>query len=205
MDITIRPQKLQGTVAAIPSKSQAHRLLICAAFSDGETSLLCPDTNRDIEATADCLRSLGAEITRTEDGYRVTPLRNLPKNAVLNCCESGSTLRFLVPVAAALGIPARFTGCGRLPARPMDVLTDLLRQHGVRVVGDNLPITLSGTLESGIYSLRGDVSTQYITDLLLALPLLAGESEICLTTPLESAGYVEMTLRAMARFGASRR
>ena len=101
MDITITPKKLSGEIIAIPSKSQAHRLLICAAFAEHETTLRCPDTNRDIEATAECLRALGAEILRTEEGYTVSPVRCIPSSAVLPCRDSGSTLRFLLPVAGA--------------------------------------------------------------------------------------------------------
>ena len=107
MDITIQPRLLRGTIAIIPSKSQAHRLLICAAFADKPTQIRCPDTNRDIEATADCLRALGAEILRT--GYSVFPVTELPKSAELNCCESGSTLRFLLPVCGALGVDTTFS------------------------------------------------------------------------------------------------
>ena len=92
MDITIQPERLQGTLTAIPSKSQAHRYLICAAFSDNDTTLVCPETNRDIEATADCLRALGANIARTDIGYEIVPCREIPTHATLPCCESGSTL-----------------------------------------------------------------------------------------------------------------
>ena len=119
MDITISPGKLSGTIRAIPSKSQAHRLLICAAFSDGATTLLCPDTNRDIEATVDCLNALGASIVRTEAGYSVDPIPEIPEKAVLNCCESGSTLRFMLPIVGALGVDAVFQMEGRLPQRPL--------------------------------------------------------------------------------------
>jgi len=98
MDITIFPGKLSGTVRAIPSKSQAHRLLICAAFSDGLTFIECPQTNQDIEATVRCLRALGSHISRTETGYWVDPICNIPKTAVMDCGESGSTLRFILPI-----------------------------------------------------------------------------------------------------------
>ena len=114
MDITIEPGKLSGTIAAIPSKSQAHRLLICAAFADKQTALICPDTNRDIEATADCLNALGAKITRTSSGYDIIPISQIPQTAILNCCESGSTLRFMLPIVGALGVDGTFTMEGRL-------------------------------------------------------------------------------------------
>ena len=108
MDITIYPRKLSGTIAAIPSKSQAHRLLICAAFSATQTELLCTSTNQDIDATADCLRSLGADVVRTENSYIVKPVLRIPQTAVLDCNESGSTLRFMLPIVGALGVDATF-------------------------------------------------------------------------------------------------
>ena len=118
MDIIIHPGKLSGTVQIIPSKSQAHRLLICAAFADKPTEIICPETNVDIDATADCLAALGAEIQRTQLGFRVIPVQSIPENAVLNCRESGSTLRFLLPIAGALGVKTTFQMAGRLPQRP---------------------------------------------------------------------------------------
>ena len=203
MDITIRPQKLQGTVAAIPSKSQAHRLLICAAFSDGETSLLCPETNRDIEATADCLRSLGAEITRTADGYRVVPLRKLPKNAVLNCCESGSTLRFMLPIVGALGVDALFRMEGRLPSRPLSPLWEEMERMGCKLSRpDESTIRCQGKLKAGIYSIDGSISSQFITGLLFALSLIPGDSCLEITGKVESKPYIDMTRAAMALFQA---
>ena len=122
MDITIRPGKLQGSLAVIPSKSLAHRYLICAAFAATPTRLICPGTSRDIDATANCLRALGAQISRTESGYQVTPAKHFPKSALLPCGESGSTLRFLLPVAGALGIDTTFHMEGRLPQRPLSPL-----------------------------------------------------------------------------------
>ena len=119
MDITISPRLLSGSVTAIASKSQAHRLLICAAFGEKETVLKCPDTNRDMEATAQCLTALGANIQRNADGFTVTPIVTIPKSATLLCGESGSTLRFLLPIAGALGIEATFVMEGRLPQRPL--------------------------------------------------------------------------------------
>ncbi len=115
MDITIHPRDLQGEIKITPSKSQAHRLLICAAFSDAPTQLRCEGTNRDIEATVDCLRALGADILHTASGYTVFPIQQLPTNAILDCCESGSTLRFLLPIVGALGIDTTFLMAGTSP------------------------------------------------------------------------------------------
>ena len=122
MNLTITPGKLQGTLRAIPSKSQAHRLLICSAFADGETVLLCPETNQDIQATAECLNALGARICRTSSGYSVMPISRIPETADLFCRESGSTLRFLLPIAGALGVDTVFHLEGRLPQRPLSPL-----------------------------------------------------------------------------------
>ena len=122
MDITISPRKLCGNLTAIPSKSQAHRLLICAAFADAPTKIICTHTNEDIEATADCLRAMGASIIRTKAEYLVTPITEPTKQPVLHCRESGSTLRFLLPVVGALGIDATFFMEGRLAMRPLSPL-----------------------------------------------------------------------------------
>ena len=122
MDITIQPKKLHGSVRVIPSKSQAHRYLICAALADGPMDIGCAETSRDMDATAACLKALGSEIQRTDWGYRVTPIREIPEKAALPCRESGSTLRFLLPVAGALGVDATFQMEGRLPQRPLSPL-----------------------------------------------------------------------------------
>ena len=122
MTLTITPAHLRGDITVIPSKSQAHRLLICAAFADRPTQLICSQTNRDIEATVDCLRALGAEIIVTDSGYTVYPIKNIPEQAELNCCESGSTLRFMLPIVGALGVNGTFLLAGRLPNRPLSPL-----------------------------------------------------------------------------------
>lgn len=203
MDIIIKPTKLRGTVAAIPSKSQAHRLLICAAFADQETRLYCPDTNRDIEATADCLRALGAEITRDEGGYTVLPVQSRPATAVLPCHDSGSTLRFLLPVAGALGVDATFQLEGRLPQRPLSPLWEEMERMGCTLTRPTeCTIRCQGKLNSGVYTISGGVSSQFITGLLLAFPLISGESQLEITGKLESTPYVTMTLKAMEQFGA---
>ena len=201
MNVIVTPSPLSGRVTAPPSKSEAHRLLICAALADAPTGIALAGTNLDIEATAACLRALGADIEREGDALRVRPIPSVPGQAELDCGESGSTLRFLLPVAAALGAETRFTGHGRLPRRPNAPLIEALRAHGAAIDRDLLPLALSGGLRGGRWELPGDVSSQYITGLLLALPLLLEDSEVVLTTRLESASYVDMTLHALARFG----
>ena len=202
MDITIKPQKLTGNIAAIPSKSQAHRLLICAAFADKPTELLCPDTNRDIEATADCLNALGANILRTDKGYTVTPVQTVPKQAELDCCESGSTLRFMLPIVGALGVDATFLMAGRLPQRPLSPLWEEMERMGCTLSrpSDNT-LRCTGVLRNGTYGIRGNVSSQFITGLLFACALMNGSSTIAIIGKLESEPYVVMTQQAMALFG----
>lgn len=202
MDIIIQPGKLSGTVAAIPSKSQAHRLLICAAFSDKETTLHCPDTNRDIEATADCLRSLGAKVLRTDTGYTVSPTKKLPASTVLDCGESGSTLRFMLPIVGALGVDGTFQMHGRLPQRPLSPLWEELERMGCKLTrpASDL-IRCTGKLQSGSYTIDGSVSSQFITGLLYAMALIPGECDLTITGKIESQPYIQMTQRAMEAFG----
>ena len=203
MDITIHPRSLRGEITVIPSKSQAHRLLICAAFADRPTQLRCPETNRDIEATADCLRSLGADILRTETGYSVFPITAAPAEATLNCCESGSTLRFLLPIAGALGVDATFSMEGRLPQRPLSPLWEEMERMGCtlsRPTADT--IRCQGKLKAGEYVIDGGVSSQFITGLLFATSLMEGESRITITGTLESKPYVDMTEQALKLFDA---
>ncbi len=201
MDITIHPQKLSGTVTAIPSKSQAHRMLICAAFANNPTTLICPETNRDIEATAECLRSLGAVINRTKDGYEIHPVAEVPQEACLNCAESGSTLRFLLPVVGALGVNATMKMAGRLPQRPLSPLWEEMHRMGCNLSrpSENT-IFCQGKLRAGTYSIAGDVSSQFITGLLLAFDLMEAPSNLNIIGKLESKPYVDMTKQVMELF-----
>ena len=202
MDITIHPGKLSGTVNVIPSKSQAHRYLICAAFADHPTQLVCPETNRDIEATVDCLNALGAKITRTDSGYVILPISAPPKAGVLNCCESGSTLRFMLPIVGALGVDATFLMEGRLPTRPLSPLWEEMERMGCTLTRPTAnTIRCQGKLKQGKYTIDGGVSSQYITGLLFALSLI-GDSDLQITGKVESRPYIEMTQKAMAMFGA---
>ena len=203
MDVTIQPRTLRGEIQIIPSKSQAHRLLICAAFADRDTTLICPETNRDIEATADCLQALGANVTRTESGYTVSPIKSIPGSATLNCCESGSTLRFLLPIAGALGVDATFLMEGRLPQRPLSPLWEEMERMGCILSRPAIStIRCQGKLKPGEYIIDGGVSSQFITGLLFATALMEGESHITITGNLESKPYVDMTRQALSLFGA---
>ena len=200
MNITIQPKKLQGAVEIIPSKSQAHRYLICAAFADKPTTICCRDTNRDIEATVECLRALGANIDREPFGYCVDPIRKLPRTAVLPCRDSGSTLRFLLPVVGALGVDATFQMDGRLPQRPLSPLWEELERMGCtlsRPTPDT--IRICGKLRPGAYSIPGNVSSQYISGLMFA-HMLMKDCTLEVTGEMESAPYIDMTRQAIGKF-----
>ncbi len=207
MDRVIAPTKLGGKIAAIPSKSDAHRLLFCAALADGVTEIVVGDgeLSADIHATMACIRALGGGAESAGDTIRVTPIDRaaITSPVVCDCGESGSTARFLLPIAAMLATHAPITliGRGRLPERPFAPLCNALRSGGATVDRDLLPITVQGGLRAGEYRIAGNISSQYITGLLLALPALEGASRISLTTPLESRGYIDMTLSTLARFG----
>ena len=204
MDITVYPGKLKGTIKAIPSKSQAHRLLICAAFSGSETTIICEETNRDIEATVACLRGIGTGIIKTENGYHVIPAKEFPCSAHLDCAESGSTLRFLLPIVCALGIRTTFQLHGRLPCRPLSPLWEELECMGCRLTRPTeTSIQTEGKLHAGVYNIAGNISSQFISGLLFALALLDGQSEICIEGKLESAQFVFMTQEALKLFGVS--
>ena len=201
MNIVITPSPLSGAVSVPASKSAAHRLLIAAALADGSTRVSISAMNRDIEATAACLRAMGAGIEAEDESLKISSISDIPSEITLDCGESGSTLRFLLPVVAALGTQATFIGHGRLPQRPNAPLVAALRAHGAVIDSDLLPMTVCGPLTGGLWTLPGDVSSQYVTGLLFALPLLDGDSVIRLTTPLASAAYVDMTLQALRQFG----
>ena len=205
MDIYVANRPLTGRIRAISSKSDVHRFLFAAALADGHSSVNFTTLSDDIKASIATLGALGAGIALSgADGSYTAEIDGIVKpreNALLDAAECGTTARLLLPVAAALGGGFTLTGKPGLAARPFDALCAALAAHGVQFDRDRLPITGHGRLQSGVYSIRGDVSSQYISGLLFALPRLAGDSEIRLTTPLVSAGYVDMTLNTLARFG----
>lgn len=201
MNIRISRGDLRGTVQMVSSKSDAHRLFIGAALADVPTEMELNGCSEDLKATIQCLRALGADFLVRDTHIKIFPMENNADVAVMDCGESGSTLRFLLPVAAALGRNVLVEGKGRLPQRPIGILTELLRSHGCSVSGDQLPLEMHGQLKGGTFSLPGNVSSQFITGLLFALPLLEQDSEIVLTTEVESRGYIDMTLHTLKRFG----
>ena len=202
MDKIIIPSRLSGGVQIPPSKSAAHRALICAALTNGTSRVTPYCTSKDIKATAECLRKLGMSIVEDKDGYTVSS-GVAKKGETLDFSESGSTARFLMPVAAALGADSTMIGSGRLPARPMEVLTNLMRQHGTEVSADYLPIKIKGKMRSGEFLLPGDISSQYISGLMLSAPLTKGDTYIVPTTPVQSVGYIDMTVDTMKHFGVT--
>ncbi|MBQ1517247.1 MAG: 3-phosphoshikimate 1-carboxyvinyltransferase [Clostridia bacterium] len=202
-DICISPSAVFGRVSAPPSKSDVHRAIICASLAKGKSRISPVALSQDILATIDCIKALGAQIQLDGSGIIVDSTKiNTTEKAEMMCRESGSTLRFLIPVAASLGVNAVFTGKGRLPQRPIGVFTDILPKHNVEcITNGGLPFEIKGRLTSGRFEVPGDISSQFITGLLFALPLLDGDSVISLTTPLQSQGYINMTLDVMKSFG----
>lgn len=201
MRALISPSRLQGVITAIPSKSAAHRLFICAALADSPSEITLPNSSEDIDATIGCLKSLGAEIEKSGDRYLIRPATKKCIWPHLDCRESGSTFRFLLPVASAICGRASFTGAGRLPLRPISELLNVMSFGGVHFSSDRLPFNISGELQPGNYEITGSVSSQYISGLLMALPILGGDSRIILTSKLQSVSYVKMTLEALESFG----
>ncbi|MCL1824062.1 MAG: 3-phosphoshikimate 1-carboxyvinyltransferase [Oscillospiraceae bacterium] len=184
MDVKIIPRKLSGEVAAITSKSAAHRALICAALCREPAEVKIKDTSKDIEATKNCLEAMKN--------------KNSP---LLDCRDCGATFRLLLPLSVNLCNNARFTGEGKLPERPILDLLKTLRSNGAEFSADKLPFTASGKLKSGEFVLPGNISSQFVSGLLFALPLLDGGSVITLTSPLESKAYADMTLNMLKDFG----
>ncbi|MDR1628899.1 MAG: 3-phosphoshikimate 1-carboxyvinyltransferase [Oscillospiraceae bacterium] len=203
MQVICYPSTLRGEVPAIPSKSDAHRILICAALADATTRVkMDARLSEDVAATVRCLTALGASFAQEDASFLVIPIRECPNAPVLDCGESGSTLRFLLPVAAALGCNARFTGSGRLPERPIGPMVKALREGGVLLDRDSLPLRMEGKLSASSFELPGNISSQFITGFLFALPLIGG-GEIRLKQALESAPYVAMTNCTLARFSVN--
>lgn len=205
MDISITPKKLRGAVTVPPSKSVAHRMIIAAALADGVSTISNLYPSVDILATMECMRALGARIDFEKDTAVIEGITNIPDKAVLDCHESGSTLRFLIPVACALGVNAEFLGSAKLPQRPITPFTEEFPGHGVNFDLKNapcsLPCSVSGRLTAGRFEIDGGLSSQFITGLMLALPLLDGDSEIVLTSRLNSRPYVDITRGVLRDFG----
>ena len=198
----VMPGSRSGSTGIPASKSRAHRLLICAALGNRKVTIICQGISRDIEATMNCLRAMGCGIAREGSRIQVRPAERNPEKSVLLCCgESGSTLRFLLPVAGALGLEGVFRMEGRLPERPLQPLWDLLQRQGMNLRREGDLLHFSGRLRSGDYAIPGNISSQYVSGLLFALPLLEAESRLRVTGTVESADYIAMTEDALTLFG----
>lgn len=202
------PSRIDGNVRIPSSKSQSHRALMCAALA-GDSVVRGVDMSNDITATANALRALGAELTYNESEHTFYIGKPCERGALageVNSGESASTLRFFIPLAAALGAEVTFVGEGRLPKRPTDIYKPILETRGASLAypqnGDFLPLHVSGCLTAGEFSLRGDISSQFVTGLLYAATQIDGESRITLTTLLESKPYADLTVDMLGLFGA---
>lgn len=200
MEIKLTPKNLKGRVDLPSSKSYAHRMLITAAFSRTESVLLGDFSSEDMLATLRVLTAFGARFEDVVGGVKITPALKVER-AVADCGESGSTLRFAVPIAAALGIDATFIGAKRLGERPMKELLHCLSEHGIKFEGEGFPLYISGKLSAGDYQIDGGRSSQYVTGLLLALPLLEGDSTLTVHGEASKA-YIDITLDVLIGSGA---
>ena len=203
-NVTIHPRRLKGTVKIPPSKSVAHRAIIAAALSGGECVLGNIAINDDITATLGGMRQLGCKYTVSEKRgeIKIAPKKAaLAKELEIDCCESGSTLRFLIPIALTTGRDLKFTGRGRLLQRPQKPYLDMFDKKGILYECTDEYIKLKGKLTPGLYEMPGNISSQFITGLLFALPLLEGDSEIVITTSVESKSYIDITLKVLEDFG----
>ena len=207
MDVVVkRARAVAGRIAAPPSKSMAHRAVLCAALAKGTSHLHHLAFSKDISATLGAAGRLCARVTTGENDAVVEGLgRFLPVDAPVDCCESGSTLRFLIPLASLTGQEVTFTGRGRLMERPQSVYKTLYQQQGLRFEQGADRLTVEGALTPGEYELAGNVSSQFISGLLFALPLLDGDSTLHLIPPVESRSYIDMTRAVQAAFGVTSR
>ena len=203
MNTVITPSKLCGEINAIPSKSHAHRALICAALCQaGEKTVIdISSCGEDIDATISVLKAIGVEFTQCDGLLTVEPTKEYKNGGIINCRESGSTLRFMLPVLSALGVCGTVTGSGRLPDRPIGELLGQLTSHGASFSSPKLPTETSGLLSGGEFYFDGGVSSQYITGILLASPVTGEECKIHINGVLQSKPYVDLTVKVMHDFG----
>lgn len=207
MNVTIQPSRAVGYVTVPSSKSMAHRMLICAGLASGTSQIGGIDLNEDILATIACLRALGAECSVSGDTATVrgVDMKSAKPREILSCHESGSTLRFFIPLALMCGEKVSFTGTEKLLSRPLNIYADLCAQRGFTFTQNVSYVDVQGKLTADTYTVPGDISSQFISGLLLALPMVEGDSVISITPPVESRGYIDLTLQAMASFGVHAR
>ena len=201
MKVKISPSRLCGTVSAPPSKSFAHRMMICAALARGQSVIKGVSDSEDMRATLDCIEALGAKYEKTGNTVTISGRSaETPDGAVFACRESGSTLRFMIPPALT-GAQVRFEGTPRLLERGIGIYERLLADKGIEISKDPGGITMKGALKSGEYTLRGDVSSQFVTGLLFALPVLDGDSVVRVLPPVESRAYIDISRAVLEDFG----
>ena len=206
-DLKIIPSKLKGSVKIPPSKSMAHRAIICAALSDGICRIDNIDYSDDIIATINAMNSLGATIEKYDDYIEVVGIykniNKIKRNRIIDCNESGSTLRFLVPISLLFKGSNKFIGKGNLGKRPLTTYYNIFNNQGIKYSYEenNLNLVVDGELKPGVFEVEGNISSQFITGLLFALPLLNGDSKITITKEMESKGYIDLTLKAISDFG----
>ena len=202
MRLKIEKSRAKGQIFAPPSKSYAHRLLICGALANGVSEIHGVSSSVDMEATLNCIGALGAEYAKTGDTVSIKGgIKEKIGKRCFNCYESGSTLRFLIPIVLLTGDECQLFGSERLMARGLEVYDEIFEKQNIECIKDKGSITLKGSLKPDVFNVRGDISSQFISGLLFALPLLDGDSVINITTPLESSAYVDITIEALKLFG----
>ena len=201
MNVYIEKSRPCGKVYAPPSKSMAHRNLICAALADGKSTVSNIDFSDDILATLDCIKAIGGNFEIKENTVTVEGTPKILSDITLPCRECGSTIRFFIPICASGGGSFLFTGSKTLLSRPMTVYEDIFKKQNIEFINDSEKITLSGKLTGGEFSVRGDISSQFISGLLFCLPLCENDSVITLIPPIESKSYILLTLSVLKDFG----
>lgn len=206
MDIKIKPRKLFGEIIVPPSKSFAHRALICSALSEGKNTVNNIELSDDIKATLDGLKNIGSKYNLKENKLEIEGIKrdfckeNI-KECVIDCNESGSTLRFLIPIIAALGIKCEFKMSGNLGKRPLDIYYDIFRKNNIEFKKEKDSLYIDGNLKSGVYEIPGNISSQFITGMLFALTLVEEDSIIKISEKIESKSYIDITLECLKDFG----
>lgn len=202
--IAIQPKKIKGSVQVPPSKSMAHRAIICASLARGKSVISNIEYSKDIEATISAMKALGTMIFQHDDYLEIDGTTTFMKNnCEIDCCESGSTLRFMVPISIVCEANVHFIGEGRLGKRPMDVYYRIFDQQNIGYLyrENVLDLYIRGQLKGGVFEIAGDVSSQFISGLLFALPLMDEDSKIMITSPLQSKGYIDLTIQMLNQYG----
>ncbi|MGN0173951.1 MAG: 3-phosphoshikimate 1-carboxyvinyltransferase, partial [Acutalibacteraceae bacterium] len=205
MNLVVKSSGLSGSISAISSKSYAHRALICAALADKSSKIRCDTLSNDILATVNCLNGLGAEIYYSDKVFTVNPIDISKAKQEIDCGESGSTLRFILPIIGALGLSIKIIMHGRLPERPLSPLYEQMQKNGCEFEKADNYLIVKGKLKAADYEIEGNISSQFVTGLLFSLPLIEGKSRIIIKNKFESYSYVLMTLSVLKDYGINYR